>query len=401
MIEEKQEIHKLIELSKATWIKQNRNKDIPTHIVIKVTPRCNLNCIYCYSSNNEMTYSCIDPYIVESLFDQLFEVGNKYYVKCVFHGGEPMLYMETVEKIISILKSKFYNERIQFTMQTNGTLISESNIDFIAENFKSIGISLDGIEGINDRTRFYQDNRGSFNQVAKSIDLLNQHGVGYGVLAVATSKNINHFVEMVKWCSEHNIDTIGIEPLLFSGRGSMCHHLDISAELYWKEMKKLLDYILHHNRQLSFEKRIFIRDFETVAKKILGQRCTYMCAEVPCGAGTEHISLNYDGNVYICDTFIDQKEYCIGNISTKKLTDMFNAPIVHDFKSRKVADNEKCNLCSMKEFCLLGCIGKTILGNGITDLNAVSPLCYYYYHLASYIEELITQKQVESELLIK
>lgn len=392
----------LMEMAKATWIKRKHNIIVPNNIIIKVTPHCNLNCVYCYSNNNEEKCSHIEPAMVETLFDQLFDIGNRYRISCVFHGGEPMLYIDTLKEIISTLKSKYYYERINFEIQTNGTLISNSTIDFISENFTSVGLSLDGVGKINDKTRKYHNDRGSFQDISNGINMLAKHGIGYGILAVATRENIDHLVELVKWCSQHDIYSLGIEPLLFCGRGEMCRYLDVSAEEYWEGMRKLVDYLLIHNQNVPPDKRIYVRDFETVARKILGEPCTNMCSEIPCGAGVEHISLNYDGKVYICDSFTNIDDYCIGNITNQKLSNMLEASIIKKFANRNIEGIDKCRDCQMKRNCLFGCIGKTILGNSISfDLDAVSPLCYYYYSIAEYLEKILVEQKVDPTLLIK
>lgn len=377
----------IMEKAKQTWFYRiNSDKiQVPTHIVIKVTPHCNMNCVYCYSNNNAEYCQKIDPSYVVKLLDEIFEVGNKYGVTCVFHGGEPLLCIDTIKTTIDLLKQKYYYNRLSFQIQTNGTLIDENNIEFIAANFRSVGVSLDGIKDINDKTRFYHNTVGTFNDVVRGINLLRKHGVKYGILSVATKNNIMYLTDLVKWCINNNIYSLGIEPLLFSGRGEMCRSLQISAEDYWIGMRKLLDYVIEYNSCANTQERIYIRDFETVIQKIMGYPCTYMCADVPCGAGTEHLSLNFDGKIYICDTFTNREEYCIGDIKKDKLLDMIESPIIKAFSSRSSNNIEKCRNCDMKSYCLSGCIGKTMCECYTNNLNSISPLCHYYYSLAAYL----------------
>lgn len=380
---------RLIDVAKESWIKKNRagNTAVPNHIVIKVTPLCNMKCMYCYSNNNEARQSFIDPYYVASLLEQIFSIGSTYKVRCVFHGGEPMLGMNIITKTIDILKNKYYYDRIEFHIQTNGTLISQNNIEYLEKIISSVGISLDGVGHINDLTRKFINDNGTFSAVEESINLLKMHNIPFGVLSVATKYNIEYLKDFVSWCAEHDIYSIGIEPLLLAGRGAGCKDLIVTPEKYWFEMKKVLDYVIDYNKKCPFDQRILIRDFETVARKIMNKYCKNMCSEVPCGAGREHITLNYDGKVYICDTFTDNTKYCIGDIQIHHIKEMLESPILSEFYQRSLDNNRICNRCSMRKYCLVGCIGKTMMETGENDINARSTLCYYYHNLAEYLLE--------------
>lgn len=391
----------LISAAKWKWISENKKCNVPGHIVIKVTPKCNLQCVYCYSNGTEKQSEVIDVKMVESMFNQLFEDSKTYNIICCFHGGEPMLYLDTVKEIINVLSKKYYADRILYTIQTNATLINEKNIEYIKNHMNSVGISIDGVGEINDLTRKYGNGAGSFSHLERGIDILNENDVNFGALSVVTMYNVEHLVELIKWCTNKHLRVLGLEPIFFNGRGSECRELAVPVELYRDKMSELLDYCIEYNKSVEDKDRIYIRDFETVAKKILiNCESDFMCANVPCGAGTKHLGLNYNGDIYICDSFGGMSDYCIGNLTKESLKDVLSHPLISKFQKRSVEKIEDCKQCDVKQYCLNGCIAKTVLQSGKNDLNVKSKYCEYYYTIAKKIKYLLEEEQLDPHLLI-
>ena len=287
-------------------------------------------------------------------------------------------------------------------MQTNAILINKNNIQFIKKNINSLGISLDGVEEINDLTRMYQNGKGSFEDFSKGLKILRENEVKYGGLTVVTTKNINYLIQLIKWCTNNSFNTLALEPIFFNGKGKACRDLYVTAELYWEKMRNLLDWCIEFNKTKLPNQMIYIRDFETVAKKILlRQESEYMCANVPCGAGIKHLGLNYNGDVYICDSFCGNENYCIGNIQNIPIQEILKNPLIEIFKKRSKDNIRQCKICSNKNVCMHGCVAKEIFKSGDDSINRRNSYCYYYFSLADYMKKLLLIENLDPNLVIK
>lgn len=223
-----------------------------------------------------------------------------------------------------------------------------------------------------------------------------------GVLSVVTKKNIDHIIDMLVWCAKHNINSLGLEPLSLNGRGSECKDISLDATEYYEGMKKVLKWCIEHNMICSSNEKIYIRDFENVAIKVLNiQKSVYMCCNIPCGAGIRHISLNYDGKVYLCDSFNGDDKFCLGNIQEEKLINILNSSLVEEFKNRKIEDIKECAECSNKNICLHGCVAKEYYRNQVDYFIKRDYFCFYYYSLANDIKELLLEKKIDTKLIIR
>lgn len=163
-------------------------------LVVKVTARCNLNCTYCYMFNGgDTSYLLRPPVMSRSTADALL---RKVYAHCrrhghkaftiVFHGGEPLLappsfYRHFVEEA---RRAQVDEIKLNFRLQTNGTLLTSAWCLLLTELGIEIGVSVDGPREINDRHRKDHRGRGSFDRVLAGWNLAVEHGLRPGLLAV-------------------------------------------------------------------------------------------------------------------------------------------------------------------------------------------------------------------------
>ncbi|CDI48319.1 radical SAM protein [Clostridium tetani] len=152
---------------------------IKTPFVILISPsmRCNLRCTGCYASSyskeDDITYEELDRIIGEAV-----DIGIYYFV---ILGGEPFFY----RNLLKIYKK--YNDAI-FMPFTNGTLFDNK----LADKLQKLGnvipmFSLEGFEKETDERR----GKGVFKKVMKSMDMLKERGILFGVSSAVGSSNID------------------------------------------------------------------------------------------------------------------------------------------------------------------------------------------------------------------
>ena len=126
----------------------------PKELVVNwhITEACNYKCDYCFAkwdgNSKEILHS---QFKVEALFEQIENIRhllNKkshmiYFDKLRLNlvGGETFLYGRQLEDIVNL--SKKYDFKLSAI--TNGSLFNVENIELIAKNFSSIGISVDSL----------------------------------------------------------------------------------------------------------------------------------------------------------------------------------------------------------------------------------------------------------------
>lgn len=373
----------------------------PKFVVVNVTTGCNLRCVYCYADSCGTDVLFITPAIIERLFDQLFSLSrDAQHVVCCFHGGEPLLNMPLLREIVERLKKKDYYPQMELAIQTNGTLISNDIAAFLKDNFTSIGVSLDGPRDVNDRTRVKKNGSGSFDALCNGLRSLRDNGIKFGTLAVLTKYNVEYVVETLELCAEAGATTIAFEPLVPNGRGASCTGLCVDADEYWEQMKRAVDWVLSYNAQRESSRRVYVRDFITVARKILTQGSyNHLCADIPCGAGAHTIALDCNGDLYLCDSFYGNDDYIIGNIETDSLESILDNKLVSRFACRKAANIPECSECEYSKYCLKGCIADNILRFGSRGFYMKSRYCLYYKHLADYLLQLLSNDRVDPNLI--
>ncbi len=151
-------------------------------LLLETTENCNLRCRYCvYSgkfldrrkhSSKFMDWKTAKDSI-DFFFDWIIKNEKMRYYPYVFtigfYGGEPLLNFELVRKSVlyskELVRHKFGNAELNFSITTNGLLLDNSKIDFLVENDFWLLLSLDGPPDIHDRNK----GKGSFNKLFETI----------------------------------------------------------------------------------------------------------------------------------------------------------------------------------------------------------------------------------------
>ncbi|WP_170294017.1 radical SAM protein [Paracoccus limosus] len=163
--------------------------------VVKIASRCNLNCNYCYMYNlgdrtalaqpKVMPDAIIDATVDRSM-EHAAERGLKQF-RFVFHGGEPL--MAGAGKFRRLIEAarrrgEEFGVTPDFSIQTNGVLLTEEWCSRLAEWRVRVGVSLDGPKAVNDRRRVTHAGRGSYDDVIAGWERAKASGLRPGILTV-------------------------------------------------------------------------------------------------------------------------------------------------------------------------------------------------------------------------
>lgn len=165
------------------------------HVQLMIKPassNCNLRCSYCFyedeCKNREVhSYGFMKEEVLEKVVRKALDAAE---LSCTFgfQGGEPTLAgLEFYRKFIDYTKQyKKPETRLQFCLQTNGSLLNEEWGDFLKEHHFLVGISLDGTREIHDKNRRDGNGKETFGRVLKNAKMLQKKGVDVNILCVLT-----------------------------------------------------------------------------------------------------------------------------------------------------------------------------------------------------------------------
>lgn len=154
------------------------------NMLLNVTEDCNFRCKYCaFSGNYEDRRSHSNKYMK-------FKTAKKaidYYLSLIvdgmkynplrkptigFYGGEPLLNFELIKKCVNYIEQNYDFNHVDYTISTNGSLLTKSTAKWLMEHQFTIYVSLDGPEDEHDRCRVYKDGTGTFKDVMKNISMI-------------------------------------------------------------------------------------------------------------------------------------------------------------------------------------------------------------------------------------
>ena len=144
-------------------------------LTLQVTQQCNLRCKYCvYSgiykgnrthSNQRMSITTALK-AIDFFLERNVEISDAV---IGFYGGEPLLEIDLIKKCIEYARSRVEGRRILFNMTSNGTLLTDSIVDYLVDNDIMLSISLDGSKAEHDLNRRFPDGSGSFDIIISNI----------------------------------------------------------------------------------------------------------------------------------------------------------------------------------------------------------------------------------------
>ena len=122
-----------------------------------VGSRCNMKCGYCYylESDSRGENARMPDGLLELFVRRYIEASPGPVVPFTWHGGEPTLAGLDFFRLAVELQKRYLPEgwTCWNNLQTNGTLLDDEWVAFLAENRFDVGLSVDGTRELHDRYR--------------------------------------------------------------------------------------------------------------------------------------------------------------------------------------------------------------------------------------------------------
>jgi uncharacterized protein len=296
-------------------------------LMLQVTDRCNLDCRYCYShqtgGGQDMTWE-----VARKAVDRFVSHGHRMVVQLT--GGEPLLRPDYIEPLVAYTREK--NPRAAFSLQTNATLLDESEINNIRDLGLGLAISMDGIPEVNDRQR------GGSRKVVHALSLLEKVNTPVNVTAVLTRNNVEKIPDFLLFLSNFSVVRV--------------LNLDILRTFKSKNDEKILppapDQLTRLAEKLpaalDFINR---RRFPPLVVREISRIENWVGSEGDCyceAAAGRAVAVNPAGHLYPCASLIGIDGYQMGSIMDPVIQ-RYGKWVDHQKLNRRCRDCELMPIC--------------------------------------------------------
>lgn len=252
---------------------------------------CNFDCVYCVQHENRPRCR---RHISEDVIEWLEKIAYRLPLclkpRIVFYGGEPLLYRKTIHEIVDRFRDKFF-----YGIISNGSELNDEDIEYFNANKVRFTFSNDG-RGT-PKTR--QVNMFEDVDFVNRFNRLNDRSVD----AVYSSVTQDLY-DLAEYVEEKSPGTqLTVEDII-------CNSLTEDWLVEWDELKLLETY-----RRMGEETQNFLKNKSTEKslttaiwmKWVKTGISNYRNPQFPdfgvCGAGNSAISVDLEGNVYLCKNF--------------------------------------------------------------------------------------------------
>lgn len=317
-------------------------------IILPISGHCNLRCSYCFAqTKGDFGFKDITPQKCKEIVDFVLK-NNRSDIVCSlnFFGGEPMLNMETIQKTIEYTKLTYPDRNVSFGITTNGTILNESQLNFIKENQVKLLVSYDGPATMAPH-RIYVNGKHSEEEVLNNVATLKQNNIDFQLRATVASdcdslKNIYEYFESL------NIPFAAVLAYKSRNVDNTCVY-DGKIESFKKKYEDLL----------SFYKKLIERGDSINCFSIMNDVITIKTRNLKnyaCGGGINIFAITDNGNIFSCEHLAFDSKYAIGNIASG-----INKELLTTMQPTNVNSISGCEKCWIKYLCSAGCFSEKML----------------------------------------
>lgn len=351
-------------------------------VILKVTKRCNLDCIYCYESKPENKF--MSEGLLLKCLDEITGISEDSTI--ILHGGEPMSISKTLFKTFLEYgeKKQKAGKKITYDLQSNGMYIDQEWIEIIKKYNISLGFSIDGPEELHDKYRLTRNGKGSHKTVLKNLEIADQAGVERNCLCVITKDSLTDIKSTFEFFNGLAVKNIDFLPCMTKNLNNGAQiDLTLSPEEY-------AEFIIQYHKLWKannggYQVRSFC-DFIDILNKKHAVTCHLL---YPKTCGWDVISIDSDGDVYPCDSFTGNEDMRMGNIASDGLEKIYSSKKNRDFYEVANTIPKGCDSCLYLEYCFGGCLYHRYFKSG--NLSAKTYYCMAYKNIFRYLKQTLNQ----------
>jgi sulfatase maturation enzyme AslB (radical SAM superfamily) len=284
-----------------------------SNLTFIVTDDCNFNCAYCFQKKEKKTMDNTTIKTAVDFFYPFLKSDDKIYIS--FYGGEPLLAYDKIKYAVMLVqeKNKTGNKKFEFSLTTNGSLITDEMLEFFDRSQFGLMLSFDGLA--QDKGR----KKGTLDQMVQVMKRIRAHpGIDFEINSVFTPETITSLTESVRFMIELDRPEITLNFSTIEERTP----LDLDA--LRTELKRLSDFLLSYYKE---SETIPVKNFQAPETLVEADTAKEMKRGIfRCNAGQDRMALTPEGKLWGCYVFHDY-------FKTRE-----NHPEYHDYYFGPLAD---------------------------------------------------------------
>ncbi len=326
----------------------------PETVDISVTGRCNLHCAYCFYADEMRSRPDLPTQDWLAFFEQLGSLGVR--TVCL-SGGEVFVHPDIRTLIDSVTEN-----RMRYSLLTNGTLVTEETVGMLLEGRRrirldSIQVSLDGsCAEIHEASR----GEGSFGAAVRGLRLLREAG-----LPVTSRVTINrHNVGDLEAIAALLLDDIGLTRI---GTNEVvplgaCHHrspVTLRPREEWEAMQSLVRLSRRYPGRIQASAGPLAKwhGYHRMEQaRAAGRPERGMGYLTACGCFFGKLAVHHDGVITPCNML---PQFELGRIDTTPIRDIWGRhPLLRRMADRRgvrVDQTPGCGDCEWAPYCNGSC----------------------------------------------
>ena len=303
---------------------------------LHVTQRCNLNCVGCYSYDDQR--NCLPDAPLDAIERALDELTAAGLATLIISGGEPFL-RDDLPDIVAYAKRTCGIKAV--TVLSNGTCLTEGALAALAPNVDCVSISFDGCSA---SAPAYIREEQRFDELVAAVKAVQAAGIQAHIIPTVHARNIDDLAEYVRLSKDLGA-TLNFSLLT-------CAPDDELAALLPDEeaLRKLGASIL----TLDGGKPLALMDAPVGLNLTVKRNC---------GAGYRGVSIAADGTVYPCH-MLHRPELAMGNVFDGTLAEALESEVSARCRALDAANFEGCATCRYERICGGGCRARSLFASG-------------------------------------
>lgn len=345
---------------------------------------CNLRCPYCYIANKGKGFMSLS--VAKSYLDKLEQTVRYHQLDLItirLAGGEPTLHKKMIRFLAEETQKRFIKKgiRVQLILLTNGTLIDLELIKLIHDHSMRVCFSLDGLGEWHNKTRFFKNGMGSFDQVIKNLNLCLNNNIQPTILTTITDKNVLGVPALSRFLIDKNLsfryglyrDNIGGYKACESFIRKVSEVLNDCYDYYINAIRNHRTKTRHQFCEIHLDRKAHLRS---------------------CNIGYSGVTVDHTGKVFLCQARMDKKP--IGNIKDKTtlLQMAWSQNTFPELCMKDVFDYEDCNHCQWSLICAGGCPVTNFGAHG--SAVSSSPYCKLFKQMIPRLIEIKALQLIET-----
>jgi len=291
-------------------VKSNERLDFPTDIVMLLTNRCEVDCIYCYAERGKS-----EPILTVDKWCSLIDEIAIHKVPCIIlSGGDPMIY-PGVDTIINHLVEK----NIWPSVSTKSVISKDRCKKLRDSGLEQIQISLDsGVPSIADQL---VASDGYFSRIMQTIKNLVDSNIGVIVKSVCTSINVATLDPLVEQL--HDIGCKKYHMVSYS-RTVFRHHdsLFLSSEQI-ERVSESVD--LWKQKYISMEFRNNLSPYTPISS--IEEKRLRWEKRSECSTARRGIGILPNGDIAVCDRSPTSiPDFVLGSVAHQSIGSVWQSP---------------------------------------------------------------------------